>query len=101
MVPVVDSDKAGFPFCAVIALAVRRNSAESILKMLASREEVVWVANLTGRIDILFVAHFRSTHELSEFLHNVLAPRDEIIETETFVCLRLHKGQHWYTPDVR
>ena len=90
----VDPAKANFPLVSVIAFDVAHETLESALQYLASRPEVTWVSTTTGRFDILALARFRSTEELSEFVQRRLAPMKGLRDSETFVCLEVKKGRY-------
>ncbi len=94
IVAVADSKKIGFPLTAIIAFDVSHEKIESAMQMLASREELIWVSTTTGRFDILALAIFRSTDELSNFVQRDLANIEGLRGTETFICLHIEKGQH-------
>ena len=94
IVAVVDPGKVGFPLCAMIALDVAHEKLDSVLKLLASRHEVMWVSSTTGRFDIIAHARFRSTEELSNFVEKELANLEGLRDSETFICLRVSKGNY-------
>lgn len=94
IVAVVDSSKVGLPLTAVIALDVAHEKLDSVTQMLVSRPEVKWVSTTTGRFDILVMATFPSTDELSVFVQRELAKIEGVRDSETFICLHIGKGRY-------
>ena len=92
MVALVDPKKLGYHLSTMIAFDVEREELESVIQMLAEQQEVKWISTTTGRFDILVLARFRSTEELSEFVQRKLADVQGITGTETFICLQVAKG---------
>lgn len=92
MVALVDPEKAGFPLISVIGFDIAHENLELALQVLASRPEVMWVSTTTGRFDIIAVARFRSTGELSNFVQRELASIEGLNSSETFICLQLKKA---------
>ena len=64
------------------------------MEMLANRREVRWVSSSTGRFDIIVLARFHSTDELSGFIQKDLAQVEGLRNSETFVCLHVKKGRY-------
>ena len=96
IVGLIDPDKAGYPFVAVIAVDVAHDKLDEALKLMAARPEVIWVSATTGRFDIIAVAHFPSSGDFSSFLREELAKTDGIKDSETFLCLHVEKGRYQY-----
>ena len=92
-VALVDPTKVGFPLICIIGLDVAHNKLESAMDVLAHRPEVTWVSSTTGRFDVLIVARFSSTYEISSFMQKELAKMEGLKDTETFVCLQVKKGR--------
>ncbi len=93
VVALVDSEKVGLPFGLVIGLKVAGNKLQPILNNLDERKEIMWLAAVTGRFDVMAFAHFHSTDELSRFIQTNLANMDGVLVSETFVCLQMRKGR--------
>lgn len=93
IVAVVDPKNLGFPLAAIIAFNIDHEKVDTAMKALASRSEVKWVSTTTGRFDIIVLAWFASTDELSDFCQRQLAEVDGIRESETFICLEIRKGR--------
>ena len=88
-----DPNKVGLPLITVIAFDVARHGLESAVQMLASQPEVKWVSTTTGRFDILVMAAFRTTDELTDFVQGRLAKMEGLRDTETIICLQVSKGR--------
>ena len=93
-VAIADPGEVDVPLTAMIALNVAHQNLDNIIKILAGLPEIRWLAMTTGRFDIIALAQFHSTEELTEFLHRKLALVEGIKDSETFVCLHLEKGAH-------
>ncbi len=82
-----DPEKVGLHLAVIIALKVDHDRLEEVMSALTARGEVSWACTTTGRFDILAMARFHSTEELTRFLQNELTKIDGIRDSETFVCL--------------
>jgi Lrp/AsnC family transcriptional regulator for asnA, asnC and gidA len=87
IVGLVNYDKIGLPLFALITLHVVAEKIDSVMHLLNKRPEVTWVATTTGRFDLILVAHFRSTSELSAFVQKELPRLEGFKDSETFICL--------------
>ena len=94
IVALVDPQKVGFPLIAIIAFDIAHEKADSVIQILADRPEVKYASTTTGRFDIMTLVRFRSTEELSNFVHKELSNIEGIRDSETFVCLRVKKGHY-------
>ncbi len=91
---VLAPDKVGLPLAVVIAFDVAHDKLESVMEFLADRSEVKWLSSCTGRFDIMAVAFFASTEELSEFVQKQLVKLEGVRDSETFVCLQVKKPRY-------
>ncbi len=94
IVGVVDPVRFTFPLAAVIALDVAHDKLESAMELLVNQPEIKWVSSTTGRFDIVAMARFHSTDNLSEFLTKQLAQMEWVKDSETFICLDVRKGRY-------
>ena len=94
IVGIVDPKKIGFSLAAVMAFDVAHENLEPFLEMLADRPEIKWVSTTTGRFDVIAIARFRSTEELSEFMRIEIGHVKGLRGSETFVCLNVRKGRY-------
>ena len=92
IVGVVEAAKFGFPLVALITLDVSSENLESAMEVLTQRPEIRWAAITTGRFDIVALARFPSTDNLSEFMTKELAHLEGLKNSETFICLDVKKG---------
>ncbi len=94
IVGIIDPKKIGLPLAVVMAFDVAHENLESFLEMLADRTEIKWVSTTTGRFDVITIARFRSTEELSEFMRKEIGHTKGLRGSETFVCLDVKKGSY-------
>lgn len=97
-VAIPDASKTGVTITAMLALNVQIQGAKAVLKEVASLRQVIWAAMTTGRFDIVALARFHSSSELSEFLQGELANIKGIRESETFIYLQVERGPHILSP---
>ncbi len=90
---IVDPSKVALPLTALIALNVMHKNLDPVMAEIAGRKEIKWVSTATGRFDILALALFHSTEELSDFMRKEITQIEGITETETFICLHVEKGR--------
>ena len=90
----VDPMKLGFRVIVVISFNILPGKSELIQEMLTCKPEIVSIFMTTGRFDIIAVARFRSTDELSDFVQKDLATVEGIISTETAIVLKVTKGNY-------
>ncbi len=88
-----DSSKIGLVLTAIIAIRVDHDKLQDVLENLSARKELEWVCTTTGRFDMMAMARFHSTEELSKFVQNELPDIQGIEDTETFICLNLRQGR--------
>lgn len=93
VVALVDSERAGLPFGLIIGLKVTGNKLQAVLNNLNDCKEIMLLAAVTGRFDVIAFAQFHSTDELSRFIQTNLANIDGVLASETFVCLQMRKGR--------
>jgi len=91
---VVDPAQFGFTLSVVIAIDVETDKLESVIESLVSQPRIWWVTTTTGRYDVLMVARFSSSDDLSDFLINVIGNIEGIKDSETSVCLDVKKGRY-------
>ncbi len=91
IVAVTDPIKTGFPVTAIMAFDVVAAKLNSALRKLASEPDIIWVSSTTGRFDIIALARFQTTDQLSDFVEKNVSEIDGIRDSETFVCLRMLK----------
>ncbi|MFC2067380.1 Lrp/AsnC family transcriptional regulator [Chloroflexota bacterium] len=92
IVALADPRKINMSLAVVLSLKVRHNCLGSVVDGLAVHPLVRWIATTTGRFDIIALMWVSSTDELSNFIEEDLANTKGVISSETFVCLRVKKG---------
>ncbi len=104
IIAITNPAKSGVLVHVLICLHVVPNRIDSVMKWLFGRQEVNWSANTTGRFDVIFVARFIDTNELTSFIQNDLPQVEGITGSETFVCLQWFGGgyhpQKWDTSKI-
>ena len=90
----VDPNKAGLPLRAVIAFDIAHDKLELAIEVISSYPQVKWLCTMTGRFDVMAMALFRSTNELSDFVEKELASLEGVKDSETFICLQAKKGHY-------
>ncbi len=98
MAVLVDPFQVGFPLVATIGFDVFQDKVQEAMLSLARLPEVKWISYTTGRYDVLALAWFRSTEELTQFMQRETAKIDGIKDTETFICLSIGKGKYMPFP---
>ena len=91
-VAITDSGTFPLSLSAMIALNVAHEDIDDVTRALEVLPEIIWFATTTGQFDIIILAQFPSMEELHQFLRVKLAAMKGIKESETFVCLHVHKG---------
>jgi Lrp/AsnC family transcriptional regulator for asnA, asnC and gidA len=94
MVAAIDPAKFGLSFVTIIALDVAHDKLDSIARLLAAKEQIMWISTTTGRFDIIALASFSSAEDFYEFMQGELTNVEGLNNSETFVCLHIQKGQY-------
>lgn len=93
IVAAADAGKLGYPITIVISLNAAHDTMGKAVKKLVSKQEIIWLANTTGKFNIIAIARFPSTNDFFNFMQTLLA-ENTFISSETFICLSIDKG-HW------
>ncbi len=94
LVAVVDPEKAGFPFAAVLSLDVELEHLDSAIQHLDKRPEVRWLCTSTGRSNVVAVAQFATPDELADFTKSELAKVKGVRHLETAIILKREKAHY-------
>ena len=86
-------DMLGYTFMSIVAMQVRLSDLRSATSQLIQHKNVCYLANVTGRYDLIAIIVTKSSREFAEFMENVVSEIPSIIRTETFVSLNIYKGQ--------
>ena len=89
-----DPEKVGLQLYAVLAFDVAHNRMASAVQELSACPAIKWLSTTTGRFDIVAVAAFRTTNDLSNFLHTAVPKIKGLRDSETFICLEVEKGSY-------
>jgi Lrp/AsnC family transcriptional regulator for asnA, asnC and gidA len=82
------------PVKAYIHLKIRTEKMDSVIDKIKSHEMLLALYRVTGEYDLLCVTLFSSMNGLHEFLDYFLGI-DGIIETNTQIVMKAHKGVPW------
>jgi len=93
-VVLVDPEAFGYPVVAVIAFNVVHGKLKTATEELLKRPEIKWLVITAGKHDILTLARFHSTDELSEFMEEEIGELQGVQSSETFFCLNVKKGRY-------
>ncbi len=90
VVAVTDPMQMGFARQAMIGVTVSGNVRE-VAQELAEMEKLDYIVITTGRFDILAEIVVESDDELLDIVSSQISALDRVVNTETFVYLRLEK----------
>jgi len=93
-IAVVDPEKVGFPFAAMLSLDVELGNLDSAIQFLDKQPEVRWLCNSTGRANVVAVAQFASPDELGDFTKNEVSKIEGIKHLETSIILKREKAHY-------
>ena len=82
------------PVKAYIHLKIRTEKMHSVVEKIRSHDMLIALYRVTGEYDLLCVALFNSMDGLHEFIDYFLEI-DGIIETNTQIVMKAHKGVPW------
>ena len=83
----------GYGFMGIVGIQVRLADMRTVAKQLIEHPNICYLANVTGRYDLIALVITKSSSEYSDLVENVISPLPSIVRTETFVNLRIYKGQ--------
>lgn len=93
-VAVVDPEKVGFPFAAILSLDVELENLDSAIQALDKRPEIRWLCTSTGRSNVVAVAQLASPNELAAFTKNEVSKIAGIKHFETSIILKREKAHY-------
>ena len=82
----------GFGFISIMVFQVNLADLRRAAEELSKYPSVCYLANVTGRYDLIAVIFSKSQKEFYEFAANNISAVPGIIRSETFVCIEVHKG---------
>jgi Lrp/AsnC family transcriptional regulator for asnA, asnC and gidA len=84
--------KLGYNFMGIVGMQVRLAELRTVADQLVESPNVCYLANVTGRYDVIAIILTRSAAEFADFMENVISAIPSILRTETFVTLNIYKG---------
>jgi Lrp/AsnC family transcriptional regulator for asnA, asnC and gidA len=90
---VPDLQKLGYHFVSIVGIQVRLVELRSIIEQLSSHANVCYLANVTGRYDLIGIIVTRSSREFADFIESTVSVIPGVDRTETFVSLNVFKGE--------
>ena len=90
---VPDLEGLGYSFVGIVGLQIRLGDLQSITEQLVKHPNICYVANVTGRYDLIVIVVARSPREFANFMENTISAIPGILRTETFVNLNMYKGK--------
>ncbi|MDO8647113.1 MAG: Lrp/AsnC family transcriptional regulator [Candidatus Diapherotrites archaeon] len=93
----IDYEKLGYGLSAIIEIEGTRGETMSLEEKLSKHKNVSAVYDVTGQVDSLIIAKFKSNEELNEFIRTVLG-MDEISKTTTHLVLKTVKEKSCWLP---
>lgn len=82
----------GYSFFSIVALQINISNMNEAIDYLSKNPNVIFLANVTGRYDLIAMLIFRSPKEQSIFAEKHLAHLPGLARSETFVCMDINKG---------
>ena len=86
----IDFTKLGYDVASVIQVSMNKGMIREVEKELAKLPNVCGVYDVTGNVDAIVIAKFKSTDELSNFVKS-LHKKGYVERTETLVVLKIEK----------
>jgi DNA-binding Lrp family transcriptional regulator len=83
----------GYDFMAIVGLQVRLADLQTTTDSLIKHPNVCYLANVTGRFDLIAIVVTKTTKEFADFMQDVISVLPSVSRTETFVNLNTYMGQ--------
>jgi len=83
----------GYSFISIVGMQVRLADLCEAAEQLAQNPHVCYVANVTGRYELIAIVVTKSSGEFAYFMEHVASAIPSILRTETFVTLKIYKGR--------
>lgn len=93
-VAVVDPERVGFPFAAILSLDIELENLDSAIQFLDKRPEIRWLCSSTGRANVVALAQLASPDELADFTKNEVSKILGIKHLETSIILKREKAHY-------
>lgn len=85
--------RLGYNFIGIVGMQVRLADLCQVAEQLAQNPHVCYVANVTGRYELIAIVVTKSPAEFAYFMEHVASAIPSILRTETFVTLKIYKGR--------
>lgn len=83
----------GYSFVVILALRVELAKLRSVAEELNNHPNICYIANVTGRFDLMTTIVAKSPSEYASIMENSISAIPGILGTETFVILNTYKGE--------
>ena len=83
----------GYQFVSIVGIQVRLVELRGIVEQLTRHANVCYLANVTGRYDLIGIIVTRSSREYADFIEGTVSVIPGVDRTETFVSLNVFKGE--------
>ena len=90
---IIDYEKLGFDISVIIGMRAKRGRLTEVEKKIAAHPSVKSIFDVTGVLDIMVFASFKSRKELNDFLKK-LEKDESVIRTETKLILTTAKDEN-------
>ena len=85
--------KLGYQFISIVGIQVRLVELHRIVEKLTRYANVCYLANVTGKYDLIGIIVTRSARDYADFIENVVSVIQGVDRTESFVSLNVFKGE--------
>lgn len=84
--------KFGYNFIGIVGMQVRLSDLRKVAEELSKEPKVCYLANVTGRFEVIAIILAKSPVDFSHFMENTISNMPSVLRTETFVTLNVYKG---------
>ncbi|MFC1955821.1 Lrp/AsnC family transcriptional regulator [Chloroflexota bacterium] len=88
-----DLEVLGYRFMSIVGMQVQLADLRRVAAQLSRYPNVCYLANVTGRYELIAIIAARTSREFADFMENVVSAIPSVVRTETFVNLHIYKGQ--------
>jgi len=96
VVAIADPFRLGYRVLAFVLLRVAPGAQHCVIDALTSWPEVTYVSSCTGRVDVYMQVVCRDHDHLWDLLANRIPAIGGVVDTETFMELKMHKVSYCY-----
>jgi DNA-binding Lrp family transcriptional regulator len=84
--------RLGYKLICIMAFEIQPSYGETVAKELVTKPNIIYLASVTGRYDLISIVVAQTPEELSNFIKNNISNIPYILRTETFVNLEILKS---------